>query len=536
VQATLFAGLGTTNHAPSLTISEAEFLRQYADPHRAAFMFEPDSPIVTFAKLEIYSGFPKFFTLGPSNLAITRNVQFVLTNASVSRGLKLKGTCFFTGASDFGNWTPAQRDLGRMLAVQDIQDEFIKSEVFRASLADSRLKSIAEQILNAQDRARSEKEPYPYWKFCRDVERLDSEAKKFHLTNFSTREFLRYSAETRSSGTFLRHYETSRELMWQWTFLEALAGVLLCVGAFLPFGRLLSVIITVVGMLLLHVWILFHWPHHLVTWEYFLPGATAVTVLGASAWAGFRKLGPRVTVLVTVNNNETQAVLDAFMGPANHAPLIDKAGVTYADLGTYAGMRIVQTTAEMGSGGLGASQQRVKDAIAHWRPNIIIAVGVAFGADETKQRIGDVLVAKQIQDYNLERINSDGTITPRGDKPACSDSLLNRIRQIDALKQRTDPDWPKLHFGLLLSGEKLVDNLDYREHLKNLHAEAIGGEMEGIGLYVSAYRQKVDWILVKGICDWGHEKNRGDKNINQRIAAKSAATVVKAALDVRSGG
>jgi nucleoside phosphorylase len=81
-----------------------------------------------------------------------------------------------------------------------------------------------------------------------------------------------------------------------------------------------------------------------------------------------------------------------------------------------------------------------------------------------------------------------------------------------------------------------VDNLDYREHLKNLHAEAIGGEMEGIGLYVSAYRQKVDWILVKGICDWGHEKNRGDKNINQRIAAKSAATVVKAALDVRSGG
>lgn len=108
-------------------------------------------------------------------------------------------------------------------------------------------------------------------------------------------------------------------------------------------------------------------------------------------------------------------------------------------------------------------------------------MGIAFGIDETKQAIGDVLVSKQIQDYALERVNDDGTVTPRGDKPSCSDNLLNRLHQVDAVEKRRGNNWPKVRFGLVLSGPKLIDNLDYRNSLKTLHTEAIGGEM---GLFV----------------------------------------------------
>jgi hypothetical protein len=121
-------------------------------------------------------------------------------------------------------------------------------------------------------------------------------------------------------------------------------------------------------------------------------------------------------------------------------------------------------------------------------------------------------------------------MTPRGDRPSSSDRLRNRLRQTDLTQRRRDDTWPKVRFGLLLSGQKLLDNLDYRESLKALFPEAIGGEMEGVGLYVSASEAKIDWIIVKGICDWGHKKNHADKDARQKLAALNAAQVVKASL------
>lgn len=238
-----------------------------------------------------------------------------------------------------------------------------------------------------------------------------------------------------------------------------------------------------------------------------------------------------VIVLVTVTDNESHALLDAFVGKGQPPVQVTSGGLTYGDLGIHGGYRIVHTVCEMGAGGVGASQQRTGEAITHWQPMAIIAVGIAFGLDETKQAIGDVLVSTQIQDYELGRLNEDGTLTPRGDKPSSADILRNRLRQTDITETRRSTDWPKVRFGLVLTGQKLVDNLDYRESLKTIFTEAIGGEMEGIGLYVSASAAKVDWIIVKAICDWGHKKNLADKDAWQKIAATNAARVVKTALD-----
>lgn len=239
-----------------------------------------------------------------------------------------------------------------------------------------------------------------------------------------------------------------------------------------------------------------------------------------------------VIVLITVNDNETHAVLDAFVGERQAPPQVQKGEVTYNELGIHGGSRIVHTVCEMGTGRIGASQQRTREAIEHWQPSAVIAVGIAFGLNENKQAIGDVLVSTQIQDYDLGRLNEDGTLTPRGDKPSSSHCLLNRFRQTDTNKSRLTQDWPKVRFGLILSGQKLLDNMSYRESLKALFHEAIGGEMEGVGVYGSASVAKVDWIVVKAICDWGHNKNQADKDAWQKLAAKNAAQVLRAALDV----
>jgi nucleoside phosphorylase len=74
-----------------------------------------------------------------------------------------------------------------------------------------------------------------------------------------------------------------------------------------------------------------------------------------------------------------------------------------------------------------------------------------------------------------------------------------------------------------MTGDKLVDNVDYRKQLQAFESEAIGGEMEGAGLYVSGYDHKVDWIVVKAICDFADGNKGVEKTERQKLAAKNAA-------------
>jgi nucleoside phosphorylase len=68
----------------------------------------------------------------------------------------------------------------------------------------------------------------------------------------------------------------------------------------------------------------------------------------------------------------------------------------------------------------------------------------------------------------------------------------------------------------------LVDSVSLRQALKARYPDAEGGEMEGAGVYASSVRVGTEWIVVKGICDWGWNK----KWDAQELAAANAATLV----------
>jgi WD40 repeat protein len=105
----------------------------------------------------------------------------------------------------------------------------------------------------------------------------------------------------------------------------------------------------------------------------------------------------------------------------------------------------------------------------------------------------------------------------RGTRPDASPRLLDRFRAgvLNWQKARVD-------FGLILSGDKLVQSSDFRQQLLKFAPEAIGGEMEGAGLYSAAYRRKVDWIVVKAICDWADKNKQRNKPARQQLAAANA--------------
>lgn len=233
-------------------------------------------------------------------------------------------------------------------------------------------------------------------------------------------------------------------------------------------------------------------------------------------------------LIVTVTKAESQAVVGAFQKATGQAPKnIPIGNKIYRDLGTINGATVFMVRSEMGAGGLGAAQQTVSKGIEDLLPLAVIMVGIAFGVDEKKQAIGDILVSQRLMLYDSQRVGTDSSgksrINIRGDRATASPWLLDRFRIAD---ENWDDKNGKVRFGLILSGEKLVDNLEFRQEVLELEPEAVGGEMEGAGLYSAAQGSKTDWILVKGICDWADGKKETNRDERQRLAAHNAASFV----------
>jgi hypothetical protein len=54
--------------------------------------------------------------------------------------------------------------------------------------------------------------------------------------------------------------------------------------------------------------------------------------------------------------------------------------------------------------------------------------------------------------------------------------------------------------------------------------------MEGAGLYVASHHHKVDWIVIKAICDWADGEKGKNKSGRQKKAAQNAAQFLMHAL------
>jgi hypothetical protein len=92
-------------------------------------------------------------------------------------------------------------------------------------------------------------------------------------------------------------------------------------------------------------------------------------------------------VIVTVNEHETRAVLAAFREATGAESVsVSLAGRAYNILGRVNGTTVYHAVSEMGSGGSGAMQQTVEKAINALSPGAVIAVGIAFGVNEKKNK------------------------------------------------------------------------------------------------------------------------------------------------------
>lgn len=239
-------------------------------------------------------------------------------------------------------------------------------------------------------------------------------------------------------------------------------------------------------------------------------------------------------LFITVTDIETEHFLKYLQPLDNEKEInvayLNKQSYTIGKFGLYP---IVHVQSSMGSISRDASLNTTKDAISFWEPEAIIMVGIAFGKSKEKQNIGDVLISDSIMPYEPARIGSN-QVVQRGNIVPSGVILLNRFRNFRGWQYKLPNDgYADKFIGKILSGEKLIDNDEFKCYLFTQFPEAIGGEMEGAGLYSAAAHENInEWIIIKGICDWADGNKSENKAQNQSIAVEAAVNLCYSVFSV----
>ena len=168
---------------------------------------------------------------------------------------------------------------------------------------------------------------------------------------------------------------------------------------------------------------------------------------------------------------------------------------------------IVQTT--MGSDGNHGSYNETKKALS-CLPNLkfIFAVGVC-GGFIGKVKLGEVVVSKYLQDCSAMRI-ANGNIEFRGHSwQLKDDTFFHFLSKAANTRDNTTS-------GMVLSANNFVADAMFRKQLLEACPDAIAFEMEGHGIaracqeYMDKIGRKVQFLVVKGVCDFADEKKKSD--------------------------
>ncbi len=243
----------------------------------------------------------------------------------------------------------------------------------------------------------------------------------------------------------------------------------------------------------------------------------------------------RSILIVTATDTETRALHEKITPLSAYGKILKiyEGELTYyvGVLGNYV---VAHVQSSMGAMARDSSIMTVNAAIDKISSPVVIMVGIAFGVDDQKQNIGDVLVSESVIPYNSKRVGIDKSIS-RGVEAPSSKTLFNRFKSINLTWEHLLPGnvKAKLIPTRMLSGEELIDNKEHRDQLLRSYPDSRGGEMEGAGIF-AACDGKADWIIVKGICDFADGEKGEEKKQKQEVAIFAAISACMEVLNSNS--
>lgn len=171
------------------------------------------------------------------------------------------------------------------------------------------------------------------------------------------------------------------------------------------------------------------------------------------------------------------------------------------------------------------------DAIHRWRPRYVLMVGIAGGIAARKVRVGDILVADQIVDYELQKVTPAGPEI-RWDVQRTDPRLLDAYnnyrgdswQELIRIKRPTKGQ-PRRHSGPIASGDKVIAFGEVLSKYRGVWPKLIGVEMEAAGAATATFQsaEKPGFFMVRGVSDLADEQKGSSKVEKWRSYACAAA-------------
>ena len=169
------------------------------------------------------------------------------------------------------------------------------------------------------------------------------------------------------------------------------------------------------------------------------------------------------------------------------------------------------------------------DLIRIWQPRRVLVIGIAGGARPDEQALGDVAVSEQVYYYEEQKLQASGIEFRPRILPAdrvLYDRALNFSNdhwtdfiQVPPPEKRRPP---KVFFGPIASGEKVVKQSDFLATLRGQRPKLIAIDMESAGAAAAALSSlaQIGFVSIRGISDFADQLKNDDW---QAYAAHSAA-------------
>ena len=141
----------------------------------------------------------------------------------------------------------------------------------------------------------------------------------------------------------------------------------------------------------------------------------------------------------------------------------------------------------------------------------IIQLGMAFGIDPARQRIGDVLVSAALVPYDNRNVVASEDESYIVTYPHVSQERAREALVGCCIREQKRGGQPYgIHLGALLSGAARIHSRKFRDELACAvpvgEYPIVGGEMEGVGLLAASLSADDPiWCVVKGISDFADE-------------------------------
>lgn len=189
---------------------------------------------------------------------------------------------------------------------------------------------------------------------------------------------------------------------------------------------------------------------------------------------------------------------------------------------------------------------RVKAAIAtanalqRWRPSAVLLVGIAGGINAQGVRLGDVLLADQVVDFELQKLTKPAQ-GPRFQVHPTDARLLEAAHNISLPWQpnprlRPERGSSAVHFGPVATGDKVVALRPFLARLMKSWPRLLGVEMEAGGVATACFQaaNPPRFLMVRGVSDLADER-KGTPSVERWrhlacvVAARYAVTLIRSA-------